>query len=190
MTNNSGVTAAKRRGPKSQATIRAEVEAEMKAEYEALKAQFEALKAEQEAVKAAAPEETIEDGKEYAEALDASPVSGFDISGDPAEQGSITINFVDDGFTALGKVWYRGEELTLVPGTKEWDEAPTQRGKIFALLDEFEQEEIWGRRFFRPGRWRGKRLTEIDDPELTEAERAALAKAEKIREQKYASASN
>ena len=86
----------------------------------------------------------------------------------------------------LGKVWYRGEELTIVPGTRQWEESPVYRGKVFATLDEFEQEEIWGQRYFRTGPWRGKRLTEIDDPELTEEDRAALAKAEQARARQHA----
>jgi hypothetical protein len=92
---------------------------------------------------------------------------------------------LEDGFTAFGKVWYRGEELTLVPGTEKWDKAPRRFGKVFVEMDEFEQEEVWGRRLFRPGPWRGKRLTEIEDPEMTEAERAALARAEQKRSSLY-----
>lgn len=170
-------TPAKRRGPKSAAEIRAEVEAEMRAEMEAeiraeMQAKFEKDRAEEEFTR---------------QALSSQPVSGFQISGKPDVEGAVTIHFVEDGFTVLGKVWYRGEELTIEPNTAQWKESPVYRGKIFAQLDEFEQEEIWGRRIFRLGPWRGKRLTEISDPELTEADRAALARAEQIRLERFGS---
>lgn len=176
-------TTAKKPGRKSAADIRAEIEAEVRAEVERearekieaeVRAQVEQEIADEKAAKAA-----------IADALDTKPINGLDISADPKSEGAIIIHFVEDGFTVLGKVWYRGEELSLAPGTPEWEKAPTYNGKIFALMDEYEQEERWGRRMFRSGPWRGKRLTEIEDPELNEAERAALAKAEKIREVKF-----
>lgn len=168
--------APKKRGPKSQAEIRAEIEAEMRAEVEAqVRAEME-QKMEEERRAAEL---------ERAAASDAKPISGFQISGRPDAEGAVTIHFVEDGFTVLGKVWYRGEELSIVPGSQQWEQCPEYRGKMFALLDEFDQEEIWGRRFFRQGPWRGKRLTEIDDPELNDEERAALAKAEQIRNERF-----
>jgi hypothetical protein len=162
-----------RRGPKKESQIRAEVEAELRAKVEA---EVRAEMMREAAQKRAAAE---------ASSPMVPHVSGLDLSGDPSAPESVTIHFVDDGFTVLGKVWYRGEELTLEPGSQQWEEAPSYRGKIFALLDEFEQEEIWGRRFFREGLWRGKRLSEIDDPELTSEDRVALERAEMARSQKY-----
>lgn len=180
MTPESGVTASepKKRGPKSQAEIRAEVEAQVRAELE------EQIRSEMQA-KAEEERRAAELAREAAS--EAKPVSGFQISGNPTEDGALTIHFVDDGFTVLGKVWYRGEELTLVPGTPQWDLAPRYRGKMFADLDEFDQEEIWGRRFFRAGPWRGRRITEVEDSDvpLSDAERATLAKAEQIRNERY-----
>lgn len=184
MTEQSGETARDktaaprkpRRGPRKEADIRAEVEAELRAEMERQRTEIEAqVRAEVERERAEAERS----------ALDDKPITGFDISDSPATEGSVTIHFVEDGFTVLGKVWYRGEELTLVPGSDQWEQAPDYRDKKFALLNEFEQEEIWGRRFFRNGPWRGKSLTEIDDPELTEEDRAVLAQAEKIRNERY-----
>lgn len=162
-----------RRGPKKESVVRAEVEAELRERLEA------EIRAEMEQKLAA--ERLVADAQRGM----VPDVSGLDISGDPKAQGSLTIHFVEDGFTVLGKVWYRGEELTLVPGTPQWAEAPSYRGKIFAVLDEYEQEETWGRRFFRAGPWRGKRLSEIDDPELTADDRVALERAEMARNQRY-----
>lgn len=172
----------KKRGPKSKEEIRAEIEAELRAEVEA--SLREELAAEMRA-------KAQEEEKNRQAASEAKPINGLQITGDISAEGAVTIHFVDDGFTILGKIWYRGEELTVVPETSQWEESmvefPKGSGsyKCFAELDEFEQEEKWGRRFFRPGLWRGKRLDEIDDETLTDSERAQLAKAQRLREERF-----
>jgi len=163
-----------RRGPRKEADIRAEVEAEMREKLEA------EIRAEAEAkIRAEVEEQFRAEAVAKKDAEDSTPVNGLDIIGDPKQEGSITVNFVEDGLTLLGKVWYRGEELVINPGTKEWDEAAA-----VLRMDEFEQEEKWGRRFFRPGLWRGKGFDQIDDPDLSDAERAQLQKAEQKRRQR------
>lgn len=161
----------KRRGPRKESDIRAEVEAQVRAQMEEeIRAQVAAEFAEKER----------EAEKSRAIAAEARPIKGTDIDGDPTLEGALTVHFVEDGLTLLGKVWYRGEELTINPGTNQWEEA-----HAVVSLDEYKQEERWGRRFFREGPWRGKRLDEIDDELLDPQERAQLAKAEKIRQQRY-----
>lgn len=155
---------AARRGPRKEADIRAEVEAEMR---ERLEAEIRAEIEQQQAEKA-----------KYS--AEATPVSGLDITADPKADGALTVHFVDDGLTLLGKIWYRGEELTIAPGTDQWELAHS-----VLSLDEFQQEDRWGRRMFRPGPWRGKSLTEIDDDSLTEDDKVKLAKAEKIRRERF-----
>jgi len=98
----------------------------------------------------------------------------------PADKKFYQIHFVEDGLTTLGKVWYRGEELTVVEGTDEWDKVHDKNGNTFLTLDEDAQIDKWGKRMFRPGPWKGKGL-DIDNPELTEQERAILERAEKKR---------
>lgn len=168
-----------RRGPRKEADIRAEIEAEMRATLEAEMAeQRAALQAEFEAKEA--------EIKAEREANDVSPVTGLDLSMDPTLPDAVTIHFVKDGMTLLGKVWYQGEELTLVPGTDQWANSMIDRTRSFVSLDTYEQEARWGQEYFRQGPWRGKRLDEIDDPDLTDAERAQLAKAAKQRDARYA----
>lgn len=168
----------KRRGPRKESEIRAEIEAQFRAEMEAkLEAKEASIRAEI-ATEMAAKEAAA--AKERALAAEARPISGRQIDGDPSVEGSITVHFLEDGLTLLGKVWYRGEELTINPGTENWAAAAS-----ILELDEFAQEERWGKRFFRPGVWRGKRLDEIDDPELTEDEKAALKKAAHERDLRY-----
>lgn len=89
----------------------------------------------------------------------------------------VTINFVEDGMTALGWSWYRGETLTVEKGTEEWDRTLFENADgdmvSWLELDEDEQIERWGDRFFRPGKWSGKGF-DLDDPELTEEQKATL----------------
>ena len=162
----------KKRGPKSRAEIEAEIRAEVEAE---VRAQVAAEAAEAEAAEKAAREE----------AADARPLPASQIDGDPSAPGAVIIHFVDDGFTKLGRVWLRGEHLTLNPGSPQWEESLDANGRCFATLDEDEQIAKWGRRFFRQGVWRGMRLDQIEDPELTEEERVALKKAQAEFDAKY-----
>lgn len=66
---------------------------------------------------------------------------------DPSEQ-KILIHFVEDGFTALGKVWLRGETLEIGPDHPRWDGA---RGWVRKTKQE--QVQSYGRVFFDAGPW-------------------------------------
>lgn len=173
----------KKPGPKPRADIeaelRAKIEAEVREKAEAeVRAQIEAEYAEKEREAAEA----------RALAAEARPIAGREVDGDPTADGALTINFVEDGLTLLGKVWFRGEELTVVPGTRQWEEVQVVlkngQKRNLITLDEDEQIERWGRRFFREGLWKGKRL-DLDDPDLSDEERIALKKAQQIRDEKY-----
>jgi hypothetical protein len=173
-----------KRGPKSRADIEAELRAKIEAETAArveaeVRARIEAEYAEKEREAAEA----------RALAAEARPIAGREIDGDPTDENAVTVHFVEDGLTLLGKVWFRGEELTVNPGTRQWEEVQVVlKGgskRNLLTLDEDEQIDRWGKRFFREGLWRGKRLTDIDDPELSDEERAALKKAQQIRDEKY-----
>lgn len=71
---------------------------------------------------------------------------------------NILIHFVDDGFTALGKVWYRGQELEIEPGSQSYKDTCDRLGRTWLSLrdDESEQIERYGRVMFRSGPWPGK----------------------------------
>lgn len=97
-----------------------------------------------------------------------------------ASEKFFTINFVEDGLTAFSAVWYRGQELTLELGSPEWESTLNTEGKSWLELDEDEQLERWGVRYFRPGKWSGKGF-DLDDPELTEEEKAALQAVEEAK---------
>jgi hypothetical protein len=123
------------------------------------------------------PQPTQADLARLSEYNTASPrqISADELTADPSAPEAVTINFVVDGFTALGKVWYRGEEITLAPGTEQWNLAQLNdgTGRTWAHLDEDAQIDKYGERKFRPGLWKGRAL-DINDPDLTEEERHRL----------------
>lgn len=96
----------------------------------------------------------------------------------PAPQDAddvVIIHFVEDGLTALGKTWYRGEEMRIVPGSEEWNLLLDKNGNTWLFLDEDQQIARWGHRYFRDGPWRGQSF-DLDDPLLNDEERATLAR--------------
>jgi hypothetical protein len=70
----------------------------------------------------------------------------------PTEGAAVLIHFIEDGLTAFGQVWYRGQELEIGPEHPRWEEA---RGWI--TLTRYQQVDRWGRQFFEHGPWPGRR---------------------------------
>lgn len=96
----------------------------------------------------------------------------------PGAEGVVTINFVEDGLSAFGKVWVRGEELSVKRDTPSWEATCDRDGNSWMELSEHDQYERWGEVRFREGLWAGRPLTAIEDAALTDDDKAALAKAE------------
>lgn len=105
---------------------------------------------------------------------------------DPGTPGARVIHFMEDGFTALGKIWYRGEEFHFVEGSENHLETVNKHGISWTDMTEDEQYEKYGKRYFREGPWRGKgfEAVEFEDGEYDPEE---LKKLEK-RRQRAASA--
>lgn len=85
---------------------------------------------------------------------------------DPTNTGSteaIVIHFLEDGFTALGNVWYRGQELEFAPGCQAYRDTLDRNGRTWLDLrgDEMAQIDRWGKVMFRVGPWPGKPLTAV-----------------------------
>ena len=70
----------------------------------------------------------------------------------PQEGESVIIHFIEDGLTAFGKVWYRGEEIEIGPDHPRWPEA-----KGWVLLSKWEQMDRYGKQYFDQGPWPGQR---------------------------------
>lgn len=91
----------------------------------------------------------------------------------------VTVNFVADGLTAFAQVWYRGQELSVLKGSPEWEQTlmdPEDSESSWLLLTEDEQVARWGERKFKEGHWAGAGF-DIEDENLTETEKKVLAEA-------------
>lgn len=79
----------------------------------------------------------------------AEPVAG----GEP-----ILIHVLEDGFTVLGRVWFRGQEIEFDPGGAAYRDTCDRFGRSWLELrgDEFAQVERYGKVMFRVGPWPGK----------------------------------
>jgi len=71
---------------------------------------------------------------------------------EPPSDGGVLIHFIEDGLTAFGQVWYRGQELQIGPSSSRWAEA-----QQWVTLNRNQQLERWGKHFFEPGPWPGRR---------------------------------
>lgn len=91
------------------------------------------------------------------------PEPEYDVITNSDDQGNIVIHFLEDGITALGKVWCRGQELEFAPGSKAYNDTCDRYGRSWLDLRtrEFDQVERWGKVMFRPGPWPGKSLLDV-----------------------------
>lgn len=103
-----------------------------------------------------------------------------------------TIHFLVDGVTAFGRVFYKGEEIRIVEGTREYSLAFNIYDEFIFRLTPEEQIAAWGVQRYGKGPWPygGYEITDtvdtfVDDVktvvELTPAEKAALENANKQR---------
>lgn len=77
----------------------------------------------------------------------------------PDEDGeNIIIHFIADGLTALGKSWYRGQELEITVGSQAYQDTCDRNGFSWLSVrdDDFAQLDRWGQVYFHSGPWRGK----------------------------------
>lgn len=156
-------------GRRTVAEIRAEVESELEASFsarmQAMQEEFDKKLAELSAEKEAKPAPAATTGPEPV-TVQAEPPDLSDVEADPDKPNSVTVHFVDDGFTIFGKVWYRGEELTVQQGTPQWEEASI--GNIMLLtMTEAQQVARWEKRFFAPGPWPYDNPYQIDKAAYT-----------------------
>jgi len=87
-----------------------------------------------------------------------------EIEFEPPVEGTenIRIHFVSNGFTALGQVWYVGQELEFTPGSQAYQDTCDRYGRSWLELrdDPAGQEAKYGAVKFRSGAWPGLSLEE------------------------------
>lgn len=75
----------------------------------------------------------------------------------PVEGDTFLIHFLADGITAQGQVWYLGQELEFIVGSKAWKDTFDREGKSWLLMSENDQADRKGKVYFRRGPWPGKK---------------------------------
>lgn len=81
---------------------------------------------------------------------------------------TIIVHILEDGFTAAGRVWYRGQELEYTVGEQSFEDTKDRLGVSWLLYDDSDQMRHWGRVMFRRGPWPG---LEYEDSRAASAER-------------------
>lgn len=84
----------------------------------------------------------------------------------PGEQ--LLIHILEDGFTANGRVWYRGQELEYVVGEEEYNDTLDIKGQSWLSLSPADQMRRYGRIMFGIGPWPGG---EFENLQALKAER-------------------
>ncbi len=86
----------------------------------------------------------------------------YDVVAQPGSAANIIIHFLEDGMTAMGQIWYRGQELEFEVGSQAYRDTFDRTGRSWLNLasNEDAQMEHWGRVMFRPGPWPGRKLSE------------------------------
>lgn len=86
----------------------------------------------------------------------------------PDGAGSIVVHILQNGFTANGQVWYRGQELEFNQNSRSYQDTKDRNGRTWLALrdDDFAQIERYGDVMFRSGPWPGKSLLDVDKVEF------------------------
>lgn len=67
----------------------------------------------------------------------------------------VLIHVREDGFTANGRVWYRGQELEFVVGAQNWRDTLDRNGDSWLTMTESDQLRRYGKVMFGHGPWPG-----------------------------------
>lgn len=74
----------------------------------------------------------------------------------PKDGETVLIHIREDGFTANGRVWYRGQEIEFTVGAQNWnDTCGSGGGSSWLLMTESEQLRSYGKIMFGHGPWPG-----------------------------------
>lgn len=86
----------------------------------------------------------------------------FEMLAQPGSGENIVIHILEDGFTALGQIWYRGQELEFEVGSQAYKDTFDRRGQTWLSLagDDGAQIDKWDRVMFRVGPWPGRSLSQ------------------------------
>lgn len=114
---------------------------------------------------------------------DAEAKVSFPVVGDP--DGTLVFHVLVDGFTVLGKVHYRGEEIRVREGSDTWKLTLDANGRPFFDVGEEEQKVRYGQVMFRAGPWPHATMAGMTEDDYQSAlasdDREAIRRYEKAR---------
>jgi len=96
------------------------------------------------------PQERAERERAHAAALAAGARDPGPAPVLPPSGRTVLVHLVEDGLTAFGTVWMRGQEIEVAVGGPRWADASR-----WILLNDRGQMQRYGRVMFRPGPWPG-----------------------------------
>jgi hypothetical protein len=105
----------------------------------------------------------------------------------PTEEADILLHVLVDGFTVLGKVWYKGEEIRLKRGTREFELTVDSTGRSWTdmspeeQIDRYNGVQQFGVGLF-PGRVDGQMTEEDYLAALSSNDQEALRRYEKAKQ--------
>jgi hypothetical protein len=80
-----------------------------------------------------------------------------DVAPVPVEEPQvILIHILEDGFSAHGQIWYRGQEIEYVTDEVVYKDTMDRFGDSWLALDDRGQMQRYGRIYFRHGPWPGQ----------------------------------
>lgn len=126
----------------------------------------------------------IRDLKDAVARRDAEEAERVPVQYDETDGDGVMIHVLEDGLTACGVVWYRGQEIRFVQGGEAYEQTKNRLGESWLDLEEADQWERWGKKMFGRGPWPGKRwgdTTGMTDQAEIEAARQAAAREAKRR---------
>lgn len=92
----------------------------------------------------------------------------------PTSGDTILIHFVEDGFTALGRTWYRGQEIEFDVHGEAYESTKDRNGRSWLEDSEADQGRRYKKLYWRRGPWPGDGYAE-DAAAQAERQRARKA---------------
>jgi hypothetical protein len=99
--------------------------------------------------------------------LDPSTWATRSVAPEVVDGQTVLIHIREDGFTALGRVWYRGQELEFTVGQPNWEDTKDIKGNSWVLQTESDQLRRYDKVMFGLGPWPG---SEWDNASAASAE--------------------
>lgn len=97
---------------------------------------------------------------------------------------TLLIHFLADGLVVNGVITYRGQEMEFEVGGPAYEQTKDRNGDTYLdLVEDIDgQFERWGKQYFAPGPWRGKRWGEVpkgvtDEDAIRDIQEAARKQA-------------